>query len=110
MVGKLEQLNKKLQKDLIKLESSKCNQEEKLSRVPSRSKNPLQHNSLNKIVKKFSTANLDTANQVETVLSSLKSLLASTYFYGTGIVNFVPIFVTVTSFADPAVLVQIDPV
>ena len=61
---KLDQLNKKLQKDLIKLESSKSNQEEKLSRVPSRSKNPLQHNSINKIVKKFSTVNLDSGIQV----------------------------------------------
>ena len=51
--AKLDQLARKRLKDLGKLESSKTTAEEKLTRVPSRTKNPLH------IIKKFSTVNLE---------------------------------------------------
>lgn len=60
MLSKLEQLAKRRNKDLFKLEASKTNAQDKLTRVPSRTKNPLHKKSLNHFVKKFSTVNLDS--------------------------------------------------
>jgi len=58
--GKVDQLRKKKEKELIKLQASKSSAEDKLTRAPSKPKNPLNKRSLNKIIKKFSTANLDS--------------------------------------------------
>jgi len=58
--GKVDQLRRKKEKELIKLQASKTNAQEKLTRAPSKPKNPLNKRSLNKIIKKFSTANLDS--------------------------------------------------
>ena len=58
--SKVEQLRKKKEKEMIKLQASKSNAEDKLTRAPSKPKNPLNKRSLNKIIKKFSTANLDS--------------------------------------------------
>ena len=56
-------------KDLTKLESSKSSAEEKLTRVPSRTKNPLHNKSFNKIVKKFSTVQLEAEAPAPTEVS-----------------------------------------
>ena len=62
---KLDQLRKKKDKELIKLQASKSSAVEKLTRSPSKPKNPLNKNPLNRIgagiKKKFSTANIDSS-------------------------------------------------
>ena len=62
---KLDQLRKKKDKELIKLQASKSSAVEKLTRAPSRPKNPLNKNPLNRIgagiKKKFSAANMDSS-------------------------------------------------
>jgi len=63
--SKVEQLRKKKEKEMIKLQASKSNAEDKLTRAPSKPKNPLNKRSLNKIIKKFSTANLDSNTSVQ---------------------------------------------
>jgi len=57
---KIDQLRKKKEKELIKLKASKSSAEDRLTRAPSKPKNPLNKRSLNKIIKKFSTANLES--------------------------------------------------
>jgi len=68
---KLEQLAKKRHKDLLKLEASKSSAEDKLTRVPSRTKN-----SLKGIVQKFSTVSL-VAPLVDNAESTIGSSSAS---------------------------------
>ena len=62
---KLDQLRKKKDKEMIKLQASKSSAVEKLTRAPSRPKNPLNKNPLNRIgagiKKKFSAANMDSS-------------------------------------------------
>lgn len=58
--SKVDQLRRKKEKELIKLKASKSSAEDKLTRTPSKPRNPLNKRSLNKIIKKFSTANLDS--------------------------------------------------
>ena len=62
---KLDQLRKKKEKELIKIQASKSNAVEKLTRAPSKPKNPLNKNPLNRIgagiKKKFSAANIDSS-------------------------------------------------
>jgi len=59
LAGKLDQLRKKKEKEMSRLQ-------EKLLRTPSKPKNPLNKRSINKIVKAFSTVNLETPQAAST--------------------------------------------